>query len=87
MHSPPGRAQTEIVDFAYACRLDAKRQQVAAAMERVQEEKLKIESEEGMDDMDEEERSEYVNIKKREFEQMEKMLAAKQASSNLCVYV
>jgi len=60
---------------------------VAAAMEKIQEEKQKIESEEGMEDMDEEERSEFVKIKKREFEQMEKMLADKQACLCICVFV
>jgi hypothetical protein len=69
-------------------RLDAKRQQVAAALEKIQEEKRKIEEEDGveaMEDMDEEERSEFVQIKKREFEHMEKMLADKQVIC-VCTY-
>ena len=66
-------------------RLEAKRQQVTAALEKIQEEKRKIENEddiEAMEDMDEEERTEFVKIQKRQFEQMEKALAEKQV---MCV--
>lgn len=57
--------------------------QVAAAMERLRLEKEGMDDESAMEDMEEDERAEFVKIKKREFEQMEKMLTQKQVRFTL----
>lgn len=52
--------------------------QVAAAIERLRLEKESMDDDSTMEDMEEDERAEFVKIKKREFEHMEKMLTQKQ---------
>lgn len=58
-------------------RLDKKQAQVAAAMNQLKMER-EMAGAEDLDDMQDEEREEYLAIRQREFEGMEKALAAKQ---------